>query len=95
MANITKSAVIFFFQILLRLSLLLAVSMAENKLIEGVGILGEKDSKLECATAYGVRGGDNCTSVAETFSLSPGIFADINPNVDCNDLLLGQWLCVQ
>ncbi|KAF8029674.1 hypothetical protein BT93_E2181 [Corymbia citriodora subsp. variegata] len=90
-----KSAVIFFFQMLLVLSLLLAVSMAENKLVEGFRILGEKDSPLACATACGVRGGDNCTSVAETFSLLPSIFADINPNIDCDAPFHGQWLCVQ
>ncbi|KAI6704925.1 hypothetical protein NL676_007887 [Syzygium grande] len=55
-----------------------------------VGILREKDPALACATASGARVGDNCTTVAETFSLSTGIFADINPNVDCDSLFPGQ-----
>ncbi|KAL3740433.1 hypothetical protein ACJRO7_021680 [Eucalyptus globulus] len=94
MATIGKSANIFFFQVFLVLSLLLAVTMAEKKLIKGGKIL-EANSTPECDTGFAVRAGDSCSSVAETFSLTSDFFDSINPNLDCDSLFLGQWLCVQ
>ncbi|KAF8029675.1 hypothetical protein BT93_E2182 [Corymbia citriodora subsp. variegata] len=94
MSNIGKSAITFFFQVFLVLSLLLAVTTAENKLIKGVRILAA-NSAPECDTGFAVRVGDSCSSVAEIFSLTSDFFNSINPNLDCNSLFVGQWLCVQ
>ncbi|KAL3740434.1 hypothetical protein ACJRO7_021681 [Eucalyptus globulus] len=93
MASIGKSPIIFF-QMFLVLSLLLAVSMAENRLIKGFGILAANSSP-ECDTTYGVRAGDTCFSVAGMFNLASEVFNSINPNLNCDALFAGQWLCVQ
>ncbi|KAF8029676.1 hypothetical protein BT93_E2183 [Corymbia citriodora subsp. variegata] len=89
MANTGKSAIIFFFEMFLVLSLLLGVSMAENKLIKGFRIL-EANSALQCGAAYGVRAGDTCFSVAEASHLTTSVFNSINPNLNCDALFVGQ-----
>ncbi|KAF8030012.1 hypothetical protein BT93_E2435 [Corymbia citriodora subsp. variegata] len=91
MANIGKSAIIFFCQTFLVLLLLLAVSMAENRLIKGFRILAANSSP-KCDTAYGLRASDSCFSVVHAFNLTSEVFNSINPNINCFRLFVGQWL---
>ncbi|KAI6704924.1 hypothetical protein NL676_007886 [Syzygium grande] len=89
-----KSAIIFFFQMFLVLSLLLGVSMAENRLIKGFRFLAA-NSAPKCDKAFGRSAADTCFSVGQMFNLTSDVFNSINPNLNCDTLFVGQWLCVQ
>ncbi|KAI6703856.1 hypothetical protein NL676_012992 [Syzygium grande] len=73
------------------LSLCFTVSIAERILESDVPI----STGLKCESVYGVKSGDTCLGVANMFNLTPGTFAAFNPNLDCNALFVGQWLCTQ
>ncbi|CAN0886081.1 hypothetical protein LINGRAHAP2_LOCUS15275 [Linum grandiflorum] len=51
-------------------------------------------SKVVCDAAYGVEDGDTCFSVAKSSNLTSSGFFLINPNLKCNSLFIGQWLCI-
>ncbi|KAL8112933.1 hypothetical protein AgCh_020302 [Apium graveolens] len=53
-----------------------------------------KASVPTCDSVFGVRSGDTCFGIAESFALSNDEFNSINPNVNCAALFVGQWLCV-
>ncbi|OAY81367.1 hypothetical protein ACMD2_16479 [Ananas comosus] len=53
-----------------------------------------KPPTLSCNAVYGVRSGDTCFAIAQQFNLTIGSFSDINPNLDCDKLFVGQWLCI-
>ncbi|KAK4858612.1 hypothetical protein QYF36_019344 [Acer negundo] len=55
------------------------------------GFLGGKAS---CENVFGVRSGDTCTGIAQMFKLSTVTFDSNNPNLNCDALFVGQWLCV-
>lgn len=52
------------------------------------------DAKAECKVVYGQEFGDTCTSTAQKFSLSLDSFLAINPNLNCDSIFVGEWLCV-
>ncbi|OIT01721.1 hypothetical protein A4A49_03197 [Nicotiana attenuata] len=64
--------------------------------VEGrqVGITGKSDANLVCSSVYGAELGDTCLGVAEEFKLTAVEFGDLNPNMNCNAIFVGQWLCV-
>ncbi|KAL8103745.1 secreted LysM effector Blys4-like [Apium graveolens] len=53
-----------------------------------------KASVPTCDSVFGVRSGDTCFGIAQSFALSTAEFSSINPNVNCAALFVGQWLCV-
>ncbi|KAK1583059.1 hypothetical protein Q3G72_020670 [Acer saccharum] len=55
---------------------------------------GFLDGKASCEKVYVVRSGDTCTAITQMFKLSPVTFDSINPNLNCNELSPGQWICV-
>jgi len=48
----------------------------------------------ECDEVFGVGSGDNCFDITQTFNLTTKLFDSINPNLNCDALFVGQWLCV-
>ncbi|KAK6932470.1 LysM domain [Dillenia turbinata] len=76
--------------LILVLSLLLLISMAESR---GIGALGKK-GEPDCNTVVGLKSGDTCDGIAKEFNLTQEFFNAINPNVDCDALFVGQWICV-
>ena len=48
----------------------------------------------ECDAVFGVGSGDTCFVVAQLFNLTADEFSTINPNLNCESLFVGQWLCV-
>ncbi|ONI18656.1 hypothetical protein PRUPE_3G230600 [Prunus persica] len=77
--------------LILVLSLVLMISIAESRQV-GMGIGGKKPAAV-CAAVYGAEEGDTCTSVSEMFNLSLDFFLSINPNINCDNFFVGQWLC--
>ncbi|KAI5587671.1 hypothetical protein POPTR_005G061780v4 [Populus trichocarpa] len=81
-----------FLSSILMLSLVLAVSMAESRILGLTGSL--KGKTPECDEVFGVGSGDNCFDITQTFNLTTKLFDSINPNLNCDALFVGQWLCV-
>ncbi|KAL9377641.1 hypothetical protein Peur_028976 [Populus x canadensis] len=74
------------------LSFLLIISMAESRILGTAGFFAE--STPECDDVVGVASGDTCFTIAQSFNLTAASFDAINPNLNCNALFVGQWLCV-
>ncbi|KAJ9690277.1 hypothetical protein PVL29_012768 [Vitis rotundifolia] len=74
--------------LVLMLSLLILVSVVESS------FLGAKKATPQCDTVVGVESGDTCLDIAEKFQLSTEFFDSINPNLNCDALFVGQWVCV-
>ncbi|KAF7847921.1 hypothetical protein BT93_L2447 [Corymbia citriodora subsp. variegata] len=49
--------------------------------------------RIECTSVYGVKIGDTCLAVEQMFNLTTAKFEEINPNLNCKALFVGQWLC--
>ncbi|KAJ8642750.1 hypothetical protein MRB53_004498 [Persea americana] len=75
----------------LMLSLILIIAIAESRFNFG---LGKSDSTPECETVYGVGAGDTCFAVRQAFNLTTEFFSALNPNLNCEALFVGEWLCV-
>ncbi|CAL9015361.1 unnamed protein product [Prunus brigantina] len=77
--------------LVLMLSLLLVV-VSEGQFLAN-GIL-KPPVTLKCESVYGVKTGDTCFEIAQTFSLPIEFFDSINPNLNCTALFVGQWVCL-
>ncbi|OWM91316.1 hypothetical protein CDL15_Pgr000261 [Punica granatum] len=63
-------------------------------LVTGFGILKAEAAGPQCDTVYGVKPGDTCFSITEASKLTESFFLGINPNINCDKIFVGQWLCV-
>ncbi|KAF6163133.1 hypothetical protein GIB67_024997 [Kingdonia uniflora] len=48
----------------------------------------------KCKSVFGVRAGDTCFAITQLVNITTNFFLSINPNLVCNELFVGQWLCV-
>ncbi|CAN6571705.1 unnamed protein product [Malus baccata var. baccata] len=74
--------------LILVLSLVLMISIAESRQ------LGKKGDVV-CESVYGAEEGDTCESVIQKFKLTSDSFLSINPNLNCDNFFVGQWLCTE
>ena len=51
-------------------------------------------SPLHCKTVYGVQKRETCFAVAQAAGLPLKKFLQFNPNINCNNLFIGQWVCL-
>ncbi|CAL4954198.1 unnamed protein product [Urochloa decumbens] len=51
-------------------------------------------SPLICKIAYGIKERETCFAVAQTTGLPLKKFLRFNPNINCNNLFIGQWVCL-
>ncbi|KAM1919420.1 hypothetical protein ACFX15_023358 [Malus domestica] len=79
--------------LILVLSLVLMISIAESRQLGTVGF-GEKGDVV-CESVYGAEEGDTCESVIQKFKLTSDSFLSINPNLNCDNFFVGQWLCTE
>ncbi|MCD7464539.1 hypothetical protein HAX54_052955 [Datura stramonium] len=79
------------FHLALFLSFLLISVVVESRQI---GITGKSNATLVCNSTYGAQLGDTCFDVAQKFKLTAIEFGALNPNINCDDIFVGQWLCV-
>ncbi|KAF6160756.1 hypothetical protein GIB67_035957 [Kingdonia uniflora] len=84
---------IMFFNLVLVVSALLLISMAEGRVVDLVSAKGQSAPK--CQTVFAVEADDTCFDVAQKFGLTAEFFTGINPNLNCNALFVGQWLCIE
>ncbi|CAI9292672.1 unnamed protein product [Lactuca saligna] len=47
-----------------------------------------------CSSVISVKNGDTCFGIAQKFKMSSEFFDIINPNLNCNKLFIGEWICV-
>ncbi|KAL6200404.1 hypothetical protein ACLB2K_030186 [Fragaria x ananassa] len=56
---------------------------------------GDGNGKPECDTVYGVKPTNQCSGIMQAFDLSADeLFFAINPNLNCNAIFVGQWICI-
>ena len=58
-----------------------------------IGTVAKKSTPL-CDAVIGVESGDTCFDIADKFQLTTEFFDSINPNLNCDALFVGQWVCV-
>ncbi|CAL4947106.1 unnamed protein product [Urochloa decumbens] len=51
-------------------------------------------SQLICKKAYGIKERETCFAVAQTTGLPLKKFLRFNPNINCDNLFIGQWVCL-
>ncbi|CAO2171683.1 unnamed protein product [Urochloa humidicola] len=86
---------------LLIASLLVAVSLADARLtihhdVHGVLFVNDVAAvpALSCSTVHGVKKGETCSSVAQAAGLTQDDFLGFNPNINCEKVFVGQWVCL-
>ncbi|KAG9448295.1 hypothetical protein H6P81_014423 [Aristolochia fimbriata] len=91
-ATYYKSGLVY--NLVLVLSLLLVASMAEGRLFN-LGFRKKPSTTLVCDSVFGIRQGDTCFGVEQIFNITAETFGTLNPNLNCDKLFVGQWLCVE
>ncbi|KAK3011124.1 hypothetical protein RJ639_012683 [Escallonia herrerae] len=90
-ANINKLAMSLYMVVIV--SFLLTSTIAESRSTPSIGFAVAKAAP-SCDTVFGVRSGDTCFGIVQTFKLTTEFFDSINPNLNCTALFSGQWVCV-
>ncbi|KAF8011964.1 hypothetical protein BT93_I0174 [Corymbia citriodora subsp. variegata] len=91
MAKITSHKSTIFFKLVSILFFVLMVSVAESRV---VGRVATTNPSLVCDKVVGVNSGDTCSAIAQQSQLSSEALSSINPNLNCDALFVGQWLCI-
>ncbi|AES90427.1 putative LysM domain-containing protein [Medicago truncatula] len=48
-----------------------------------------------CDTIHAVAEAETCSSIVQKFNLLEAHFLEINPNINCVGIFVGQWVCVE
>ncbi|KAF3447989.1 hypothetical protein FNV43_RR08696 [Rhamnella rubrinervis] len=88
-----SNKVAVFANLVLLFSVVLMISTAQSKLL-GIGFGEVKGTIIECKTVYGVGVGDTCSLVTQMINQSLEAFLAINPNINCDKMFVGQWVCI-
>ncbi|XP_066382028.1 uncharacterized protein [Miscanthus floridulus] len=51
--------------------------------------------ELTCTEVHGVQAGETCFSVGQGAGLTQEQFLGFNPNINCEKIFVGQWVCLQ
>ncbi|KAK4355876.1 hypothetical protein RND71_024847 [Anisodus tanguticus] len=78
-----KSAMLFSIVLLF----LLSISMSESS-------WNWTNSALICSKIYGANIGDTCFSIMQQFSVTSEAFTTLNPNINCDKMFVGEWICL-
>ncbi|CAO2197368.1 unnamed protein product [Urochloa humidicola] len=49
---------------------------------------------LSCSKVHGVQQGETCFSIAQGSGLTQDDFLGSNPNINCQKIFVGQWVCL-
>nr|XP_017246692.1 PREDICTED: uncharacterized protein LOC108218302 isoform X2 [Daucus carota subsp. sativus] len=77
-----------FVQILLLLLLIISVADA-GSIPLGIGF-----KTVVCNKVYGAENGDTCSTVSAALNITPDFFGSINPNLNCSNIFVSEWLCI-
>ncbi|KAK1303799.1 hypothetical protein QJS10_CPB11g01012 [Acorus calamus] len=88
-----NTAIVILNLTVLMLALLLIAS--DGRMLISTGALDKlaEDTTPICNSIYGVRLDDTCFAISQQFHLTPEAFSSINPNLNCDKMFVGQWLC--
>ncbi|KAG2592208.1 uncharacterized protein LOC120672535 [Panicum virgatum] len=85
-------------------SLLVAVALTDARLTVQLDKLGRgrvyfaSDAvtvpALSCSKVHGVKAGETCFSMAQAARLKQDVFLGFNPNINCENVFVGQWVCL-
>ncbi|KAK3011122.1 hypothetical protein RJ639_012681 [Escallonia herrerae] len=89
MAN-NKAAM--FFNLVLMISLLFIVSKVDSRTL-GAGLTRGKPTP-HCDEVLSVESGDTCFAITQALNMTTAFFDAINPNLNCRNLFVGEWLCI-
>ncbi|KAF7847923.1 hypothetical protein BT93_L2449 [Corymbia citriodora subsp. variegata] len=82
------------FNLFLVLSLVFIVSTDERKLMNMDVNDGVPQVGMQCRSSYSVQDGDTCSDLVQRFQLTTSAFNVFNQNLDCDNLFIGQWICL-
>ncbi|KAK1415660.1 hypothetical protein QVD17_31445 [Tagetes erecta] len=85
-----KAYIVFAFVVLLSFGLL--ISEGESKMTLSTRITAQP--LLVCDKIYGTQVGDTCFSIIQAFKLTTDAFNALNPNLNCDKVFVGEWLCL-
>ncbi|KAI4365082.1 hypothetical protein MLD38_021101 [Melastoma candidum] len=97
MASTGRSTAIYvrvILALILVLLLMACVSGRESN-VEPEGVSNPSQTPLKCSSPYGVQSGDTCFDIAKQAGLDTAQFLAINPNLVCEKLFVGQWVCIK
>ncbi|KAK8510387.1 hypothetical protein V6N13_100414 [Hibiscus sabdariffa] len=89
----SNSKVSMYLNFALLISLLLIINIAESRLSQ-FGHGKAKASTVLCLTIYAQKEGDTCSTISDAFNLNIHSFMALNPNLNCDKIFVGEWLCV-
>ncbi|XVF65614.1 hypothetical protein PTKIN_Ptkin09bG0263300 [Pterospermum kingtungense] len=89
----SNSNVAMYLNLLLLLSLLLILNMAESRLFLSRHAKARTLTPT-CVNIYGAEEGDTCFGITQAFNLTSDFFNQINPNLNCDQMFVGEWICV-
>ncbi|XP_055822354.1 lysM domain-containing protein ARB_03442-like [Solanum dulcamara] len=70
---------------------LLSINIAESRIVSSrIGT----NSALICSKIYGANIGDTCFSIMQQFSVTAEAFTTFNPNLNCEKMFVGEWICL-
>ena len=49
---------------------------------------------LSCSKVHGVKAGETCFSMAQATRLKQDVFLGFNPNINCENVFVVQWVCL-
>uniref|UniRef100_A0A0E0JPK9 LysM domain-containing protein n=1 Tax=Oryza punctata TaxID=4537 RepID=A0A0E0JPK9_ORYPU len=79
-------------------SLLVAVTLVDARLTAHHGYVVVEDVKapaaLTCNKVHGVQTSETCFSVSQSSGLTQDQFLAFNPNINCEKVFVGQWVCL-
>uniref|UniRef100_A0A7N0TIS4 LysM domain-containing protein n=1 Tax=Kalanchoe fedtschenkoi TaxID=63787 RepID=A0A7N0TIS4_KALFE len=93
MAKFSNRAALMF-NLALMVTLLLTVTMVESRFNTNTVAPEQKATGPVCATIYGAQAGDSCFSITKFFGISMEFFSELNPNLVCEKIFVGEWLCI-
>ncbi|KAF5760627.1 putative LysM domain-containing protein [Helianthus annuus] len=72
---------------------LMLIVLAESRttLLDG---FQNANAVVVCDQVIGVESGEDCTSISQSFKMSLKSFLAINPNINCEAIFVGQWVCI-
>ncbi|MFS8026545.1 putative LysM domain-containing protein [Helianthus anomalus] len=83
-----------FVKMVAMLSLCLMLVVLADSRSTLIGGFQKPNSIVTCNQVIGAQSGDDCTTISKSVKLGLESFLAINPNINCESIFVGQWICV-
>uniref|UniRef100_A0A162ADQ3 LysM domain-containing protein n=1 Tax=Daucus carota subsp. sativus TaxID=79200 RepID=A0A162ADQ3_DAUCS len=78
-----------------------SLRLEHSTFIKGNGYIIHKSPPISigfktvvCNKVYGAENGDTCSTVSAALNITPDFFGSINPNLNCSNIFVSEWLCI-